>query len=83
MLKFLREQRATFDNVLSSEDPDAMYKKLGVVSVPTVLVFDRQGKLRERMQEAAEGSGEKPLYERVEILVNKLLAAPKSRAASR
>jgi thiol-disulfide isomerase/thioredoxin len=75
VLEFLRKKGATFDNVLSSEDPDAMYKKLDLASVPAVFVYDRKGKLRERLQEAAVDSGEKSLYDRVEILVAKLLAA--------
>ncbi|HEX3998912.1 MAG TPA: TlpA disulfide reductase family protein [Pirellulales bacterium] len=74
VLDFLRQKKATFDNVLSSEDSDAMYKKLGIASVPTVLVYDQQGKLRERLEEAAEDSPERPLYDRVEGLVTKLLA---------
>jgi hypothetical protein len=77
VLEFLRRQGATFDNVLSSEKPDAMYTKLNFPSVPAVFVYDRQGMLVERMQESIEGSGEKPLYDRVEILVAKLLERPR------
>jgi len=75
VLEFLRKNGATFDNVISSENADAMYKKLDLASVPAVFVYDRKGKLRERLQEAAVDSSEKPLYDRVEILVAKLLAA--------
>ena len=75
VLDFLRKQGATFENVLSAEDPDAMFNKLELASPPAVLVYDRQGKLREHMEEAADGAGKKPLYDRVEILVQKLLAA--------
>ena len=77
VLDFLRKQGATFDNVLSSEDPDAMYKKLDLASVPAVFVYDRQGKLAARLQEADAGAAEKPLYDRVETLVTKLLAEPR------
>ncbi len=75
VLDFLRKQGATFDNVLSSEKPEDMYTKLDFASVPEVFIYDRQGKLRERVQESPPGSKEKPLYDRVEILVQKLLAA--------
>jgi thiol-disulfide isomerase/thioredoxin len=75
VLDFLRKQGAAFDNVLSSEKPDDMYTKLDFASVPEVFIYDRQGKLRERMQESAVGAKEKPLYDRVEILAQKLLAA--------
>ena len=79
VLDFLRKQRATFDNVLSAEDPDAMFKKLELASPPAVLIYDRQGKLRQRMEEATTGTGKKPLYDRVEILVQKLLAVSPKR----
>jgi thiol-disulfide isomerase/thioredoxin len=75
VLDFLRKQNADFDNVLASEEADTMYKKLGIPSVPEVFVYDRNGKLVARLQEAAENSKEKPLYDRVEDLVAKLLAA--------
>jgi hypothetical protein len=73
VLDFLRRQGATFDNVLSSEDADAMYKQLDLASIPAVFVYDRQGKLRERFQETDFGTPERPLYERVDALVTRLL----------
>ena len=74
VLDFLRKQHATFDNVLSSLDADSLYKKLEIASVPVVFIYDRQGKLFARLQEAADGSGEKPLYDRVEGVVEKMIA---------
>lgn len=44
-LKFLQDQGATFDNVLSSEPDTKLYEKLKIASVPTIFVYDRQGKL--------------------------------------
>ncbi len=79
VLEFLRGQGAAFDNVLASEESDAMYKKLDAPSIPLVMVYDRQGKLRERFQEETAKNGEpspKPLYDRVEALVEKLLEEP-------
>ncbi len=73
VLDFLRKQHATLDNVLSSLDADSLYKKLDIASVPVVFVYDRQGTLVAKLQEAAEGSGEKPLYDRVEATVKRLL----------
>jgi thiol-disulfide isomerase/thioredoxin len=74
VLAFLRSQGATFENVLASEEPVAFYKKLEIPSVPAVFVYDRQGKLRERFQDDSSHANGKPLYERVESLVNELLA---------
>jgi thiol-disulfide isomerase/thioredoxin len=73
VIEFLRKQQATFDNVLSSEEPEAIDKKLGIVSIPAVLVFDTSGSLRKRF---TDGSVEKqrPVYEQVEALVKELLA---------
>jgi thiol-disulfide isomerase/thioredoxin len=75
-LAFLRKQYATFDNVLSSEEPEAMYKKLGITSIPAVFVYDSSGTLRKKFTEGA-GSKEKPLYEQVEAVVVQLLGESK------
>ena len=48
VLGFLREQGATFDNVISSDDTDVLYRKFHLASVPAVFVYDRQGQLRKR-----------------------------------
>ena len=75
VLKFLRKQQATFDNVLSSEEPEAIDKKLGIASIPAVLVFDTKGRLQKRF---VDGSVEKqrPLDEQVEACVSALLPSP-------
>ncbi len=43
--KFLTKHEATFDNVLCSEEIESVCEKLGVPSIPAVLVYDRAGKL--------------------------------------
>jgi thiol-disulfide isomerase/thioredoxin len=72
-LEFLRKQGATFDNVLASEEPDAIYKKLGIASIPAVFVFDVSGALQKKFTEGASSKG-KPVYELVEESVEQLLA---------
>ena len=72
LVKFLTEQGATFDNVLSSVDSDTLYQKLGIASIPVVFVYDREGKLSGRFEESSPGKGP-PLYEQVQAAVEKLL----------
>ena len=72
-LEFLRKQGATFDNVLASEEPESIYKKLGIASIPAVFVFDASGALRKKFTEGASSKG-KPVYELVEESVEQLLA---------
>ena len=66
VLSFLRSQGATFDNVMSNEESDALYRKFKLSSVPAVFVYDRDGKLRERFVD--EGA-----YEQVRPLVAELI----------
>lgn len=66
VLSFLRSQGATFDNVMSNEESDALYRKFKLNSVPAVFVYDRDGKLRERFVD--EGA-----YEQVRPLVAELI----------
>ena len=73
VLAFLRKQGATFDNVLASDEPEAIYKKLEIASIPAVFVYDARGKLRQKFTDGAGGK-ESPVYRRVEALVKKLLA---------
>lgn len=49
-LKFLKEQGATFDNLYSTEADEALYKKLGIPSVPSILVYDAEGKLAKKWE---------------------------------
>lgn len=44
-LKFLKSQEATFDNVFSTVPDDKLYKLLQIATVPTIMVYDRDGKL--------------------------------------
>lgn len=71
VVAFLKNQQATFDNVLASEEIFTMLRKLGASSPPAVFVYDRTGKLREKFTEA-NGKG-RPIYEQVEELVGQLL----------
>jgi len=72
VLGFLRQQGAAFDNVLSSDESDLLYKKFNLVSVPAVFVYDREGRLRKRFDN--EDSGAEPFtYEDVNKLVESLL----------
>jgi thiol-disulfide isomerase/thioredoxin len=75
VLKFLRKQQATFDNVLSSEEPEAIDKKLGIASIPAVLVFDTSGTLQKRFVDISVDK-RRPIYEQVEAYVKALLPSP-------
>lgn len=48
VLNVLKRFDATFENVLAAEGTDTMYEKLGVITPPAVLVYDRQGELVRR-----------------------------------
>lgn len=67
VLRFLEKQQATFDNVLSSDESDALYKKMDLAAIPAVYVFDRDGNLSKRF----EGS---QAYQEVPMLVEKLIS---------
>ncbi len=67
VLSFLREQGATFDNLMSNEESDVLYRKFELNAVPAVFVYDRDGKLRERFE--SEGA-----YEKVRQLLSQLTA---------
>ena len=66
VLTFLRSQGATFDNLMSSEESDVLYRKFKLNAVPAVFVYDRSGTLRERFE--SEGA-----YEKVRELVAELV----------
>ncbi len=77
VLKFLRSKKAAFDNVLSSDESDELYKKFKLAAIPAVFVYDRTGKLRKRFDnEDAKTEAEAFTYEQVETLVNELLKEP-------
>ena len=48
MRKFLTSQHATFENLMSSEESDTLYRKFGLAAVPAVFVYNRDGKLAKR-----------------------------------
>ena len=75
VLKFLREQNATFDNVLSSEESDVLYRKFRLAAVPAVFVYDQQGALAKRFDnEDAKTKSEEFSYSQVKELVAELVA---------
>lgn len=65
-LKFLKQQGATFDNVFSTVGDEQLYKALKIASVPTIFVYDRDGKLVKTFD------GE-PKYSDVDAFVTTLL----------
>ncbi len=77
VLDFLRSQGAVFDNWMSSEESDVLYRKFNLNSVPAIFVYDRDGTLRQRFE--SEGA-----YAEVRKLVAELVkqnAAQDSAAA--
>jgi hypothetical protein len=86
VLAFLREQNATFDNVLSADDSDALYRKLRLASVPAVFVYDQRGHLVKRFDnEQAKTKEDAFTYADVGRLVEELLktdSAAKADAAA-
>ena len=46
--EFLAKQGATFDNVVSSDDSETLYKKMELASVPAVYVYGPDGTLAKR-----------------------------------
>ncbi len=74
VLKFLRASGATFDNLMSNEESDVLYRKFKLAAVPAVFVYDRTGQLRKRFDnEQAHSKAEAFTYEQVEQLVVELL----------
>ncbi len=72
---FLRQQRATFTNVLSTTPDEKLFELLGAASVPVVRVYDKQGQLRKQfMNDDAEYGEEGFSYEQhIAPLVAQLL----------
>ena len=74
VLEFLRGQGATFENLLSNEKSDVLYRKFKLAAVPAVFVYDRAGQLRKRFDnERAKSKAEAFTYEQVGRLVAELL----------
>ncbi len=69
VMQFLESQGATFDNVVSSDESDVLYRKFDLNSVPAIFVYGRDGELRKRFE--SEGA-----YEAVRPLVAELVKEP-------
>jgi hypothetical protein len=77
VIKFLRAQGATFENLISNEESDVLYRKFKLGAVPAVFVYDRAGQLRKRFDnQKAKTKAEAFTYEQVGQLVAELLAEP-------
>lgn len=77
VLNFLKEQNATFTNILSSTDDTTLYEKFDFSAIPAVFVYDQQGNLIERCENSAGTEGD--IYDKVKGHLHKLLdngAAP-------
>ena len=75
VLKFLRQQGAAFDNLMSNEESDVLYRKFKLAAVPAVFVYDRDGKLRKRFDnEQAKSPAEQFTYADVQKLVAEMMA---------
>jgi len=77
VLRFLERQEAAFDNVLSSDESDELYRKFDLAAVPAVFVYDAQGKLQKRFDNQNKKATEAFTYEEIDALVAKLLAQDK------
>ena len=67
VLEFLKKQRATFDNLLSSEESDALSKKFKFGAIPAVFVYDQEGKLAKQFINSVK-------YDEIGAFVEELLA---------
>ncbi|MEX2111694.1 MAG: TlpA disulfide reductase family protein [Pirellulales bacterium] len=76
VLEFLQQEGATFDNLMSTEESDSLYKKFSLAAVPAVFVYDQDGKLRKRFDnEQAKSKEEHFTYDDVKALVAELVTA--------
>ena len=73
VLTFLREQGATFDNVLCSLESDLLSEKLDIPSIPAVFVYDRAGKLRKKFDNRNASKVGPFNYEQVQAFAEELL----------
>jgi thiol-disulfide isomerase/thioredoxin len=74
VLKFLERLGATFDNVLSADQADDVFKRFDFPAPPAVFVYDRDGKLSEKF-DANRPDGHFT-YADVRKHVDELLAKP-------
>jgi len=79
VLSFLRQQGATFDNVLSSVESDVLTAKLEIPSIPAVFVYNKDGQLHRRFDNRfASTTGGPFTYEQVAAEVEKLLGSSRA-----
>ena len=57
ILKVLRETKATFQNLISSDADETLYKKVGIASIPVIQVYDRSGKLSKQFDNEKDEYG--------------------------
>ncbi len=74
VLEFLAQQGATFDNLLGTDDPDALHDRLDLAAIPAVYVYDKTGKLRKRFDNEDPNREEFTYEKDVTPLVEALLA---------
>lgn len=72
-LKFLKKSKAVFQNLLLDETPELYQKELNFASVPTVLVYGRDGMLVKKFN--ATKPAEAFTYKDIRKLVEELLTA--------
>ncbi len=51
IVEFLREQKATIPNLLSTDADEAVFKKANIVSLPVVIVYGKDGKVAKQFEE--------------------------------
>lgn len=67
VLKFLQEQKATFQNFLSKDDSDKVFARFKIPSIPAVFIYGKDGQLAEKI--ARDFSYEKDVNPAVEKLL--------------
>jgi thiol-disulfide isomerase/thioredoxin len=83
VLEFLKSQHATFENLMSNEESDALYRQFALAAVPAVFVYDQQGKLSKRFDnEKIKSDAEAFTYSDVGKLVAELLGEKPAEAAA-
>jgi hypothetical protein len=71
VFKFLKEQKAIFNNYLLDEDAQVWQKKWGIKGPPAIFVFDREGKRAGKFD--SDDPDKQYTYADVEKLVKQLL----------
>lgn len=65
VMAFLDKQDAQFQHVLSNVEPEKIYDKLEIASIPVVYVFDQHGKIAKRFDNEQADKPEKEItYEK-------------------